>query len=68
MGHVRKHDVQFIFRWDDDVVFKNCAKGIPEKGKVSLLPAIITLRQNCSPLLSSVTVNQLKALKNILTF
>ncbi|CAB4038194.1 spliceosome-associated CWC15 homolog [Paramuricea clavata] len=20
-------------RWDDDVVFKNCAKGIPEKGK-----------------------------------
>ena len=22
------------FRWDDDVVFKNCAKGIPEKGKV----------------------------------
>ena len=25
--------VSFIFRWDDDVVFKNCAKGVDEARK-----------------------------------
>lgn len=33
------------FRWDDDVVFKNCAKGIPEKGKVGMKDVIYLLEK-----------------------
>ena len=32
----------FFIRWDDDVVFKNCAKGEDEKKKVSYLCEEVT--------------------------
>lgn len=33
MEEVRHGFFFFIFRWDDDVVFKNCAKGVDESRK-----------------------------------